>query len=79
MLGDEKKAMEVLKKYEGFDMIGEEDEGINAEEEEINLTPFPTSNRLCSIFPEFEFKKNRKFRLSFCLPAVHPPPIVFLT
>lgn len=44
-------------------------------EELIDLTPYPTTNRLCSIFsalskpdyPQYEF------RLSFCLPKVKPP------
>jgi hypothetical protein len=43
------------------------------------MTPFPTSNRLCSIFPEIEYENKKKFRLSFDLPAVHPPAITFDT
>lgn len=43
------------------------------------MTPFPTNNRLCSIFPEIEYENKKKFRLSFDLPAVYSAPIVFET
>ena len=45
----------------------------------LAIPPFPTSNRLCSIFPEIEYETNKKFRLSFDLSAVHPPAIFFET
>jgi len=41
------------------------------------MTPFPTSNRLCSIFPEIEYENKKKFRLSFDLPTVNSPAITF--
>lgn len=41
------------------------------------MTPFPTTNRLCSIFPDVEYNDKRRFKLSFCLPTVNAPPIKF--
>ncbi len=76
MLGNNSKAAEYLKDYEGFkSLFGESKEG----EDQHIVTPFPTSNRLCSIFPQTSFENKSKFRLSFDLPAVNPPAIVFET
>jgi hypothetical protein len=43
----------------------------------VDCTPFPTANRLCSIFPDTTYEKKIKFKLSFCLPEVLPPEIKF--
>ena len=50
---------------------------IEESKELVDCTPFPTANRLCSIFPDTTFEKKIKFKLSFCLPEVLPPEIKF--
>jgi hypothetical protein len=77
MIGNLVKAQDYLKFYEGFEFVFDKKEDLV--EDEVIMTPFPTSNRLCSIFPEVEYEQNKKFRLSFDLPAVYPPAIVFET
>ena len=77
MIGNLAKAEDYLKYYEGFEFVFDKKEEFN--EEEVTMTPFPTSNRLCSIFPEIEYETNKKFRLSFDLSAVHPPALFFET
>lgn len=47
MLGNIDKAREYLGGYESFGCVFE---GVEREED-VGITPFPTSNRLCSIFP----------------------------
>ena len=68
MLGKEESAFKVLNQYEEFKASLEENM-----EEMADITPFPVSNRLCSIFPETIYNDKIKFRLSFCLPEVQPP------
>ena len=75
MLGNQDKAKQYLREYEGFSCVFDEVQN----DDELSMTPFPTSNRLCSIFPEIEYDNKKKFRLSFDLPGVHPPAIVFQT
>ena len=69
------QAMPIIELYESFKVLL----GGEAPPQPLDLTPFPTANRLCSIFSEteWEYKSNIRFRLSFCLPAVHPPEISF--
>ena len=73
MLGNQDKAKEYLKEYECFNCVFNETQN----GDELMMTPFPTSNRLCSIFPEVEYDNKKNFRLSFDLPGVHPPTMVF--
>lgn len=65
----------MLSKYESFTLLFQ-DEDVK---EALDLTPFPVTNRLCSIFPEICYPQNKliRFRLSFCLPTVAPPEIKF--
>ena len=77
MIGNLAKAEDHLRNHESLAILFDKNEGDN--DEEMILTPFPTSNRLCSIFTEIEYESNKKFRLSFDLPAVYPPVILFET
>jgi|JI6StandDraft_1071083.scaffolds.fasta_scaffold05156_11 hypothetical protein len=76
MLGNLQEAKKSLA-YEGFKPLFRQHgniETINSEEP-VDITPFPTSNRLCSIFPPVAIREHPglEFRLSFCLPKVSPP------
>lgn len=55
-----------------FDRKGEA-----AGEDQAELSPFPSDNRLCSIFPEFIIPLSTPIqtRLFFCLPSVEKPDI----
>lgn len=70
-----KDASQVLRKYDGFSDYFEG--SLERGGDPIEATPFPTSNRLCSIFPEKIHDGKIKFKLSFCLPEVVPPEIKF--
>jgi hypothetical protein len=66
-------AEQVLKKYYSFsDFL----EG-KLKDTSVDCSPFPTSNRFCSLFPEIVYENRLKFRLSFCLPEILPPEIKF--
>jgi hypothetical protein len=72
MIGNRENAYKSLKNFESFYLVF----GDNQEEkleEPIDLTPFPITNRLCSIFPEVEYNEVIRFKISFCLPTVSPP------
>jgi hypothetical protein len=75
MIGNIDQAKKILNRYESFNLVF----GGEPSKEALDLTPFPVTNRLCSIFPEVEYNHNNliRFRLSFCLPTVSPPEIKF--
>ena len=75
MQGLTEQATPTLGQYESFKVLLEGE----APPQPLDLTPFPTPHRLCSIFPETQWPDhpNIRFRLSFCLPTVHPPDITF--
>ena len=50
MLNNLEEAQAVLSLYPAFNKLTERND--NDDEEEIDLTPFPVTNRLCSIFSE---------------------------
>lgn len=50
MMGNFPKAQDYLKDYEGFLFIFDKKQD-NRDDDDDQMTPFPTSNRLCSIFP----------------------------
>lgn len=59
-----KDVEQTLRKYIGFSDYFDG----KITEENADCTPFPVSNRLCSIFPEVSYQGKFKFKLSFCLP-----------
>ena len=60
---------------DGFkEKIPEEDEVDEETGREATITPFPTRNRLCSIYSSRKIE-DKKFNLSFCLPRVELPSL----
>lgn len=75
MLGNLSEAKKVLT-HDGFGALFQSSNTDTiSSDEPVDITPFPTNNRLCSIFPAVRMRGHLglEFRLSFCLPKVEPP------
>ena len=81
MIGNLEEASKILGKYKHFKQIifcgdapclASDRASNHPEERESDITPFPITNRLCSIFPSI-LVADFELRLSFCLPKILPP------